>query len=334
MLLAGDIGGTKTVLALFSAETQFTPLNRKKFISADYDSLEDIVAEYLHKQNANVQAAAFGVAGPVVSNRSNVTNLSWTVDGNALAERCDIPQVILLNDLVATANAVPILPEKDVHILNEGHAIAKGAIAVIAPGTGLGEAFLTWDGNRYVAHASEGGHSSFSPSNQLELELLEFLFPKFGGHVSTERVCSGMGIPNIYDFYHSRGLAEEPAHLTQQLAEADDRTPVISADAMSKTPSPLAKQTLETFAQILAAEMADLALTFLATGGVYLGGGIPPRILPYLESAAFLKTFCAKGRFSNMMKQIPVRVILNSKAALLGAARAGFQLIEDSPQIS
>lgn len=329
MLLAGDIGGTKTVLALFSAETNFTPLNRKKFASAEYDSLEDIVSEYLHKQDAHVDAAAFGVAGPVVNNRSNITNLNWTIDGNTLADRCDIPQAILLNDLVATANAVPILPDRDLHILNEGNAVDGGTIAVIAPGTGLGEAFLTWNGKEYVAHPSEGGHSSFSPSNQLELELLEYLFPKFGGHVSTERVCSGMGIPNIYDFFKDSGYAEESAELAAKLAAATDRTPIISADALSNTPSQLAQHTLETFAQILAAEMADMAVTFLATGGVYLGGGIPPRILPFLQTDAFLDAFCAKGRFSNLMKQIPVRVILNAKAALLGAARAGFQLLDE-----
>ncbi len=329
MLLAGDIGGTKTVLALFSAETNFTPLNRKKYVSADYDSLDAIVADYLHKQSASVQAAAFGVAGPVVENRAHITNLGWTIDAAVLGEHCNIPKVVLLNDLVATANAVPILPAKDLHILNEGDSIEQGAIAVIAPGTGLGEAFLTWDGGQYVAHPSEGGHSAFSPSNLLELELLSFLFPKFGGHVSTERVCSGMGIPNIYDFYKSRDFASEPPEMTEKLAHAEDRTPVISADAMSDSPSPLAKRTLETFAEILAAEMADLALTFLATGGVYLGGGIPPRILPFLQDEAFLKTFFAKGRFSDMMTRIPVRVILNSKAALLGAARAGYQLLEE-----
>ena len=329
MLLAGDIGGTKTVLALFSAETSFTPLNKQKFASADYDSLDDIVEEYLHTQNATVDAAAFGVAGPVVNNRAHITNLGWTIDAQSISEKCQIPKVSLLNDLVATANAVPILPDSDLHILNEGHAIDGGTIAVIAPGTGLGEAFLTWDNKRYVAHPSEGGHSAFSPSNELELELLRYLFPKFGGHVSTERVCSGMGIPNVYDFFRDSGYAEEPAALAAKLANADDRAPIISADAMSDNPSELALHTLETFAQILAAEMADMAVIFLATGGVYLGGGIPPRILQFLQADAFMGTFCTKGRFSEMMKQIPVRVILNSQAALLGAARAGFLLLEE-----
>ncbi|MGB1252496.1 MAG: glucokinase [Candidatus Promineifilaceae bacterium] len=328
MLLAGDIGGTKTVLAVFSAENPYTPVIKEKFSSGAYPNLEAIVQQFLNHHNVTIEAAAFGVAGPVVNGVSKITNLTWTIDRAILQKTTGIEKITILNDLVATANAIPVLGPEDLHTLSGGAAVADGTIAVIAPGTGLGEAFLTADNGHYTAHPSEGGHASFSPSNAFETGLLSYLLPKFRGHVSTERVCSGTGIPNIYDYLRDIGFADEPQWFAEQLAKAGDRTPLIANNALSDDPLPLCTETLERFASILGAETGDLALTFYATGGVYLGGGIPPRILPVLESKYFHRPFCNKGRFTELMKNIPIHVILNSRAALLGAARAGWELLK------
>lgn len=328
MLLAGDVGGTKTVLAVYSAENRYSPIIEEKFSSGAYPNLEAIVKQFLNHHNVTINAAAFGVAGPVVNGVSKITNLTWTIDNAVLRAATGIEKITILNDLVATANAIPVLGADDLKVLNAGEAVPDGTIAVIAPGTGLGEAFLTSNNGRYRAHPSEGGHASFSPSNAFETGLLSYLLPKFHGHVSTERVCSGSGIPNIYDYLRDIGFADEPAWFGKQLAQAGDRTPLIANNALSDDPLPLCIETLERFASILGAETGDLGLTFYATGGVYLGGGIPPRILPILESSHFHQPFCNKGRFTQLMKNIPINVILNPKAALLGAARAGWELLE------
>ena len=226
----------------------------------------------------------------------------------------------LLNDLSAIAHAVPFLQPDDVHTINIGRPAPEGPLAVIAPGTGLGEAYLTWDGDKYRAHASEGGHADFAPTTPLEVEMLRYLQGSFG-HVSFERVCSGKGIPNIYAFLKDSGYAEEPTWLGEQLESADDPTPVIfNAVLKADKPCKLCQATLETFVSILGAEAGNLALKLGATGGVYLGGGIPPRIAPFLESEIFMAPFRKKGRLSGLLAQIPVHIILNPKVALLGAA--------------
>ncbi len=325
MLLAGDIGGTKTVLALYDANTDLrTPLHKQRFPSADYSSLKDIIREFLDATKPDaIEAAAFGLAGPVVNGAAQLTNLSWYESETDIQKTFTIPKVALLNDLVSIANAVPILTDAETITLNAGKRIAQTSIAVIAPGTGLGEAYLTWDGSRYRPYPSEGGHADFSPSNADELGLLNFLYQQYE-HVSTERVCSGMGIPNIYDYLKSRNFAPEPDWLTAELANAEDRTPIISAAAGKCA---LAERTMEMFVSILGAEAGDLALTFLATGGLYLGGGIPPRIIDRLQSDTFLKPFFSKGRFEGLMRDIPIEVINQPEAALLGAARAGQLLL-------
>ena len=338
MLIAGDVGGTKTVLAFYESKEPNAdgslrePLIQQIYASQEYPGLEAIIAEFLNSHNVAVKAAAFGVAGPVVDNVANATNLGWLIDGASVAAACGLSSIQLLNDLTATANAIPVLPAKDLHCINPGKANRTGPVAVIAPGTGLGEAFLTHDGVRYRAHPSEGGHAAFSPSNELELNLLRFLFDRFDGHVSTERVCSGSGIPNIYDYYHEIVGMDEPTELAAQLALVKDRTPIIVNDALSEAPHPITLRTIRTFAEILASETADLVLQFMATGGVYLGGGMPPRILQFLDSAEFRQKFFNKGRFTDMMPQIPVNIILNDKAALLGAARAGFEALATRTQ--
>jgi glucokinase len=330
MLLAGDIGGTKTNLAVFSREAGLRrPLAEATFPSADYPSLEALASEFLAQIDLQVGQAHFGVAGPVVAGRATITNLPWVMDETRLKKTLDISSVRLLNDLDAIAHAVPQLEPSDLHTLHKGQPAPGGAIAVIAPGTGLGEAFLTWDGSRYRPHASEGGHADFAPTNPLEIELLCYLLERFE-HVSYERVCSGMGLPNIYAYLKDSGFAEEPDWLARRLAEASDPTPIIAQAALdSERPCQLCVATLNTFVSILGAEAGNMALKLMATGGVYLGGGIPPRILPILEQGQFMDAFRRKGRFSDLMAQIPIHVILNPKVALLGAASYGLELSND-----
>jgi glucokinase len=324
MLLAGDIGGTKTSLALFAPEQgPLSPLVEQTFASAHHTSLGAVVRAFLSQTDLRPLRACFGVAGPVVGGRAEVTNLPWEIDEAQLAHEIGLERVYLLNDLESIANAVPLLEPADLHTLNAQDPTPGGAIAVIAPGTGLGEAFLTWDGARYEAHASEGGHASFAPSSELEQGLLRYLRGIYG-HVSCERVCSGMGIPNIYAYLKTSDYADEPDWFASALATAHDPTPVIINNALDpKRQCPLCRATLETFVSILGAEAGNLALKTLATGGVYLGGGIPPRILSALAGGSFMTSFLDKGRFADLMRRIPVHVILNPQAALLGAARFG-----------
>jgi glucokinase len=322
MLLAGDIGGTKTNLAVFSSDGgPRAPLAEATFPSSAYASLEALVREFLSQNDLKISRASFGVAGPVVTGRAKITNLPWEMAESRLGEVLGFP-VQLLNDLESVAYAVPYLQPKDLETLNESKAAQGGAIAIVAPGTGLGEAYLSWDGSRYRAYASEGGHADFGPNNQLEIDLLRYLQGRLG-HVSYERVCSGQGIANIYAFLRDSGH-EEPAWLAEQLAAADDPTPVIVNVALgAKGPGGICDTTLDVFTSILGAEAGNLALKVLSTGGVYLGGGIPPRILPVLKRDGFMKAFRYKGRFSGLLARVPVHVILNPKAALLGAACYG-----------
>jgi glucokinase len=224
MLLAGDIGGTKTSLAIYSTEAgPRLPLVEATLPSGRYPSLEALVGDFLAGVDFRPERASFGVAGPVVDGRATITNLPWMMSETQLQADLDFApgEVTLLNDLVAIAHAVPWLEPDDLHTLNEGQAALGGAIAVIAPGTGLGEGFLTWDGSRYRPHPSEGGHTDFAPTNSLEVDLLRYLLDRFD-HISYERVCSGRGLPNIYAFLRDSGFAEEPAWLAEQLAGVED----------------------------------------------------------------------------------------------------------------
>ncbi len=327
MLLAGDIGGTKTRLAVFTPEAgPRAPLAKATYSSIRYVSLEALVREFLASVSLTVERASFGVAGPVVRGHATITNLPWVMDEGQLQESLNLSSVKLQNDLEVIAHAVPILQQPDLHNLNEGEAVSGGTIAVIAPGTGLGEAFLVWDGSRYQAHASEGGHADFAPNNDREIELLRYLQKRFH-RVSYERVCSGMGFPNIYAFLKDSGYAEEPSWLTERLATADDPTPVIFNGALEKrSPCELCVTAVDCFVSILGAEAGNLALKVLATGGVYLAGGIPPRILSTLDNGRFMEAFRNKGRLSDVLHRVPVHVILAPEAALLGAAYQGLML--------
>lgn len=325
MLLAGDVGGTKTNLAVFSPDAgPRVPLAEATFSSGAYVSLEALVSEFLSHNDLEISQASFGVAGPVVTGRAKITNLPWEMAESHLEEELGFP-VRLLNDLESIAYAVPFLQPGDLETLNEGEVAQGGAVAIIAPGTGLGEAYLVWDGSHYRACASEGGHADFAPNNRLEIDLLCYLQDRFG-HVSYERVCSGQGIANIYAFLRDSGY-EEPVWLAKRLTAADDPTPIIVNVALgAKEPCRICDTALNVFASILGAEAGNLALKVLSTGGVYLGGGIPPRILPVLKQDGFMQAFRYKGRFSGLLARVPVHAILNPKAALLGAACYGLEL--------
>ncbi len=331
MILAGDVGGTKTVLALFDPERgPMQPLREETFPSGEHESLEAIVGRFLEGADAAPAAASFGVAGPVVDGRSRTTNLPWVIDASAIGKTFDIPRVQLLNDLQASAMVVPHLGPEDLCTLNVGQAEPTGTIGVIAPGTGLGEAFLVWTGERYQSCPTEGGHASFAPVTHEQLKLLDYLEPRFG-HVSFERVCSGTGIPNLYDYLSQSGRHDEPDWLRDALAEAQDPTPVIVNAALERK-APICIATLDLFVRILGGVAGNLALKVFATGGLYLGGGIPPRILPRLKRRDFLDAICFKGRFRDWVARIPVHVILDPKAALHGAAWHAIETLDrDTP---
>lgn len=331
MLLAGDVGGTKTHVAIFVSEEALQAgdmLIETTLPSKEYPSLEALLHQFLAtvKQRDQIQHASFGVAGPVANGKAKITNLPWVMEERQLAQMLGVPSVELLNDLVAIASAVPFLGPSDLFTLSEGQPVEQGTLAVVAPGTGLGEAYLNWDGRHYRAYASEGGHVDFGPTNALELEMLGYLLKRYN-HVSYERVCSGMGLPNIYAFLKDRGHAEEPPWLGERLAVAKDPTPIIVNNAQDKeNATEICVKTLEMFVAVLAREAGNMALKVFASGGIYLGGGIPPRILPLLEDGRFLQILRDKGRFSDFLEQTPVHVILNRDVALLGAAYHGFDL--------
>jgi len=326
-ILAGDLGGTKTNLAVFSVEKgPGAPLAEESFRSREFANIESIINAFLARYDFRIDAAFLGVAGPVAEGRAKITNLDWRLSMEQIKSSCNLEQVVLVNDLVATANGIPSLRDADLSVINQGKPVAGGTLAIIAPGTGLGEAFLVRASGRFQAFPSEGGHADFAPTNSTEGALLSFLRKRFD-HVSYERLCSGSGLPNIYDYFKHKGPIPEAEWIAADLAMADDPTPVIVNGALSsERPCDLCRAVLGVFVAILAAEAGNLALKVLATGGVYLGGGIPPRILSLLtEDNSFMRSFTRKGRMAELLVDIPVRVITNPKAALLGAAAYGMQ---------
>jgi glucokinase len=325
--LAGDVGGTKTILALYSPEAgPDKPFNRTVFSSREFNSLEGILREYLLDKKVTIHGASFGVAGPVIDDRVQATNLPWVVDANQLSANLGDAPVWLSNDLIATARTVPHLTVQDIHTLKSGEPEMNGAIGVVAPGTGLGEAFLTWNGASYSEHPSEGGHSNFGPATPQEIELLSYLQPELG-HVSYENVCSGMGIPYLYAFFRDIQKLHEPDWLQNTISNSADPVPIIARAALERK-SEICLQTMELFIQILANEAGNLALNIVATGGIYLGGGIPPRILPLIDKDTFRSAFVNKGRFEKLLGEIPVYVILKPDAALYGAACHIFEMVD------
>jgi glucokinase len=323
MLLAGDIGGTKTNLALYAPEGGLEVQAQATFRSARYESLEAVVEEFLTTTGVEVDRAVFGVAGPVVDGQSAITNLPWVIRETDLQQAFGFREAKLLNDLEATAYGVPQLPATDLFQLNDALS-RSGTKVVVAPGTGLGEAVLFFQDGHHHVIPSEGGHAGFAPTNLLEIRLLRYLMGKFG-HVSFERVCSGPGIPNIYAFLKKQRFAGELPEMKKALKAAADPAPIIVQKAMEGE-CELSIATLNTFVSILGAEAGNLALKVMAMGGVYLGGGIPPKILNKLKDGTFMASFVNKGRFAEMLAQIPVYVILNDKTALFGSACYGLGL--------
>lgn len=325
MLIAGDIGGTKTDLAIYSIESgPHAPLAQAQFHSADYHSLQAMVSEFLAQVRVPVAYASFDVAGPVINGHVKTTNLPWVMDEISLAKDLNLKSVHLMNDLEAVARAVPVLRAIDLVTLNEGQPVPQGTIAVIAPGTGLGESFLTWDGSRYVAHSSEGGHSDFAPTDERQIHLLEYLLQRFD-HVAIERVCSGIGVPNIYEYLRDSEHIPERPEITQLIASAKDHTKaIVEAASHPNNPSELCRATIKMLVSILASEAGNLALKVLATNGVYLAGGVALHVLGALKEPQFMQAFAKKGRFKEMMGRIPVHVI-SARAALVGAASFGLE---------
>jgi glucokinase len=325
MVIAGDIGGTKTDLAIYSRESgPHTPLAQTEVHSADYPSLEAMVREFLAQVKMSVDVASFDVAGPVINGHVKTTNLPWVLDEQTLAHDLDLKAAHLMNDLEAVARAVPALRAEDVITINKGWPVSNGPIAVIAPGTGLGESFLTWDGSEYLAHGSEGGHCDFAPTDERQIRLLGYLLPRFG-HVGVERVCSGIGVPNIYEFLRDEENIPEQPEVAQSIASAKDHTKAIVEAAFDpQHPSELCLATVDLLASILASEAGNLALKVLATGGVYLAGGVALHLVTLLQTPQFLETFTRKGRFKDLMERMPIHII-TARAALLGAATFGLE---------
>jgi glucokinase len=319
MILAGDIGGTNTRLALFErGEGRQEPLVTEVFPSGGYASLEEILTAFNDKHPQVLERACLAVAGPVRNGSAQLSNLPWHVDAQRLADQLGLPHVELLNDLVAHAHGLLVLEEKDLVVLNSGDPDRGGNKALICAGTGLGEAGLHWEGNYYQPFSSEGGHVDFAPGNPLEIELLSWLLTQYE-HVSYERVLSGPGLHNIYRFLVETGRAEEPTWLKERMRETDPSA-AISRAALEGISAPCV-EALRLFTCVYGAEAANLALKVMATGGVYLGGGIARRIVPMLSDPIFVKAFLAKGRMTTLLEAVPVRLIINDKTALYGAAR-------------
>ncbi|HEV2489194.1 MAG TPA: glucokinase [Candidatus Acidoferrales bacterium] len=318
MILAGDVGGTHTRLAFFEQRNgHLESIAEHIYPSAGHASLDDIVGDFITEQKSPVDSVGIGVAGPVRNGICRATNLPWVVDARNLAQRIGISSVALINDLEANGYGIATLAADDFAVLQTGAPGASGNVAVISPGTGLGEGGLIWDGTRHWPMASEGGHSSFAPSNALQDELLQYLRAQFG-HVSWERVLSGPGLFNIYKFMRDTGRGDEPAWLTEKL-KLGDPPPVISCAALEGK-SALCEKALDLFVELYGSESGNMGLKTMATGGVYLGGGIAPKILAKLKSPQFITAFLDKGRLRPLLETMPIRVILNDRTALRGAA--------------
>ena len=324
LILAGDIGGTKTNLAVFAGGDPLQPLAEATFSSADYRDLETMISEFLAGCGLAVGRAAFGVAGPVIDGRAKITKLPWLIDSEAIKTAFRLADVVAVNDLVATAHGIASLPVSDLICLNQGGAVKHGPLAVIAPGTGLGEAMMFWDGQRYQPQATEGGHALFSPAERQQLALATFLFERMGA-VTYDLLASGRGLPLIYEFLKLEGRYDEPAWLAQAMASGDP-APVITNAAMdSGKANPLCLATVRLFVEILAVESANLALKALSTGGLFIGGGIPPRIIPVFRDA-FVAAFVGQRSLRELLAAMPIHLITNPKTALLGAARLALRI--------
>jgi glucokinase len=324
LVLAGDVGGTKTHLGLFRRSgTALDPLRDRLYATAEFASLESACADFLGDDG--VDAACVGVPGAVIDDRAYASNVAWQLSSTTLSRALNGVPVRLINDLAATAYGVTHLKTSEVAVLHRTeNPLAHGNIAVIAAGTGLGESALVWDKDEYHAVASEGGHADFAPHGDEQIDLLRFLESEFG-HVSYERVLSGPGLSNIYRFLRARSRIDEPAWLSEQIATADPAAAISDAALAGRDSVCLHAVTM--FCDIYGSEAANLALKVLALGGVFLGGGIAPKILPMLMQGGFMQAFLSKGRLNEILSRIEVRVVLNPAAALLGAAHCAAAML-------
>jgi glucokinase len=320
MILVGDIGGTNTRLAFVDCQgAQSKIVVEQDYPSHDFAGLEDPVMAFVKREGRPVTQACFAVAGPVRRGRAVASNLPWVVEAGKLAKVLALKRVALINDLEAYAYGIAALSEDQFVVLSPGAKDASGNSAVIAAGTGLGQAGLFWDGSRYRPFAAEGGHSDFAPRNETEIELLRFLIKRHG-RVSYERVISGMGLQNIYEFLVETGKVKEPGGHKDELKAKPDVPAAISHHAMEKN-CPVCSPVMDIFVGVFGAESGNVALKMMATGGLYIGGGIAPKILPKLQTGAFMAAFQDKGRMKPLLESMPVKVVMNQKTGLLGAAR-------------
>jgi glucokinase len=346
MILAGDIGGTKTLLRVAEKNSDgFTVLYEQRFAGASYVSFSDVLHEFIETVKINLgelpllSAACFGIAGPVRDRRSQLTNLGWSFDSDRLAEEFNIANVSLINDFVAVGYGVLGLQPHDLHTLQKGKVVERAPIGVIGAGTGLGEAFLGWNGDRYEVYPTEGGHTDFAPRNALEIELLQYL-QKRHDRVSVERVASGTGIVAIYQFLRDQQTSPESTELAEKvkLWEAGDLNVDVAAAIANAALTNLginsetnldhiATQTMQIFVEAYAAEVGNLALKLIPNGGLYIAGGIAPKILPLLQDGTFLQILKNKGRISPVLEDIPIHIVLNPEVGLIGAMLYAASLI-------
>ncbi len=335
-VLAGDIGGSKTSLAIFEVEgTRLEVLAQEEYPSQQYGSLDQIVRQFVETQARACDWGSFGIAGPVRNGRAETTNLPWLVDARRLADEIGFRKVWLMNDLEANAWGISALQEKDFCVLSKGKPDPNGNASIISAGTGLGQAGLYWNGVQHRPFASEGGHSDFAPHSDLEIALLQYLKQRHP-HVSWERVVSGMGLLNIYEFLRDHRDSKTPVWLAEEMKTGDQAAAISKAAQEGRCP--LCSETLELFVHLYGVEAGNQALKIMSTGGVYLGGGIAPKNLDLLRKGTFLRAFWSKGRMEPLMRDMPVKVILNNRTALYGAAVfAGLKIkeweISDQPAL-
>jgi len=329
MILAGDIGGTKANIALYTSRKDDLKLvQNHQFVSQNYDDFTDLIEEFItlyDVQDSDIEAICFGIAGPIINGVCHTTNLPWIIETKKLQKKYKTNKVKLLNDLEATAYGMLFLDEDEFVQINPNAQKVEATRAVIAAGTGLGEAILFYDGKNYHPMSSEGGHCDFAPLNALQDELLVWMRKRHRTHVSVERLVSGIGISTIYQFLKEQNFAKESLSL-QNLNEDTDKNAMITHYALEKK-DPLCVETMRVFVEIYAAEAGNLALKSLSLGGVYIGGGIAPKILPFLQDGTFLNTFINKGRFKNTLKNMQIKIALNQNTALLGAAYFGKKVL-------
>jgi glucokinase len=324
MILVGDIGGTKARLAAFETEgNRLLRAVEKIYPSREHNGLAEIVADFTRTEGIPAQAACFGVAGPVRGGRSQISNLPWVIDSRELAAQLRLRSVGLINDLEAFAYSLDVLESNDFVILSEGAANADGNTAIVSAGSGLGEAGLYWDGFRHHPFACEGGHADFAPKNEVELELLQYLMKRYD-HVSFERILSGPGVENVYNFLRDTGQEKEPAWLRDQLAAAPDAPALISELAITQK-VPICDRTLSIFVSVFGSEAGNCALKFMSTGGLYVAG-IAAKIVSKMQESNFMEAFLNKGRMRSLLEEVPVKIVLNDDSGLIGAAR--FTLVQ------